>query len=162
MIETLPKRLSITPTHHSGYVYHVTRGVHLSRIKKLGLIAQDKSETNYSSKRNWFSPKLSQAFKLYGIDVVYARYIFSGLPGSRKFASWYFQGIAVLRCRPAHLFSIGYAVDLDLSIAGERKVEPRFLELFIDGKWIRLDRVRFKSSIAPIVFKLTKFLRHRP
>lgn len=162
MNESLPKRLTITPTFHPGYYYHVTRGVHVSSIKRLGLVAQDKSDTNYSSQLNWFSSNLSQAFKLYGIDVVYGRYYLSRFPGWRKFASWYFQGIAVLRCRPAHLFSIGYAVDLNLSISGTQRVEPRHLELFIDGRWIRLNRVRLPSSSAPIVFKLTKFLRYRP
>ena len=54
MIETLPKRLNITPTHHSGYIYHVTRGVHLSSIKKLGLIAQDKSETTIAQREIGF------------------------------------------------------------------------------------------------------------
>lgn len=162
MIESLPKRLTITPTFSPGYYYHVTRGVHIWSIKRLGLVAQDKSETNYSSKRNWFSANLSQSFKLYGIDVVFGRYYLSWLPGWRRFANWYFQGIAVLRCRPAYLFSIDYAVDLNLSISGTRRVEPRHLELFIDGRWIRLDRVRLASSSAPIVFKLTKFLRYRP
>lgn len=162
MRESLPARLRITPTSQPGYVYHVTRGVHLQSIKKHGLVAQDKSETNFSSKRNWFSPNLSQAFCLYGIGIVYSRYVFTSVGGGAGFANAYFQGIAVLRCRPAHLFAIGYAVDLQLSLVGEETVEPYEIELFIDGQWARLDRVYFNPSLWPAVYKCTKFLRRRP
>lgn len=162
MRETLPKRLKTTPTFKPGYVYHVTRGVHLASIKRHGLIAQDKSENHYSSKRNWFSPNLVQVFRLYGINIVYGRYLFTSLPGGASFANTYFQGIAVLRCRPAHLFSIGYTVDLQLSLVGEETVEPFDTELFIDGRWIRLDKVYIKPSLWPFFYKTTKFLRRRP
>jgi hypothetical protein len=162
MSESLPARLKMTPTFEEGYVYHVTRGVHLASIKRHGLIAQDKSETNFSSKRNWFSPDLCQAFRLYGVDIVKARYFFKSIVRSHDFAETYFQGIAVLRCRPAHLVSLGYATDLQSSLAGEKMVEPHDMQLFIDGKWTQLDNVYIGSSVWPSFYKLTKFLRKRP
>lgn len=159
---SLPQRLRITPIFHPGYVYHVTRGVHLASIRRYGLVAQDKSEYNNSSKRNWFSQNLSLAYKLYGIDIVYSRYRLMPILGGSRFAENYFQGIAVLRCRPPYLFSIDYALDLELSLVGERKVGPQAMELFIDGKWIPLNRVKLKQTLWPVLYKLTRFLRIKP
>lgn len=82
--------------------------------------------------------------------------------GGSRFAENYFQGIAVLRCRPPYLFSIDYALDLELSLVGERKVGPQAMELFIDGKWIPLNRVKLKQTLWPVLYKLTRFLRIKP
>lgn len=158
---SLPQRLRVTPTLRPGYVYHVTRGVHLASIKRYGLVAQDKSEYNNSSKNNWFSPNLALAYKLYGIDIVYSRYRFMSMLGGSKFAENYFQGIAVLRCRPSYLFSMDYTVDLRLSIVGERKVGPQAMELFIDGQWVPLNRVKLKRTLWPTFYKFTGLLRAR-
>ena len=160
--ETLPKRLRGRPTFQPGYVYHVTRGTNLPNIKRCGLIAQDKSEHHYPSKKNWFSPNLRQAYKLYGIDIVYSRYRFFSFFGGSKFSENYFQGIAVLRCRPAHLLALDYVVDRQLSLVGEKRVGPQTMELFIDGRWMWLNRVNFKWTLWPTLHKCTKFLRTRP
>lgn len=160
--EPLPKRLRAQPTGNLDYVYHVTRGVHLVSIKKHGLIAQDKSEYHYASKRNWFSSNLGKAYQLYGRNIIHTRYRFSSVLPGKRFAEKYFQGVAVLRCKPAHLFSKGYTIDLDLSIVGEERLGPQSIELFIDGTWAPLNTVEFRWSLWPVIYKFTGFLRVRP
>lgn len=160
--DALPKRLRAIPTFDPSYVYHVTRGIHLSSIKRYGLIAQDKSEYNYSSKRNWFSPDLTLAYKLYGTEILQSRYPRMSLLGGSKFVEKYFQGVAILRCKPSHLFSLDYTFDLKLSLVGERKVGPQAIEVFIDGQWETLNRVKLKWTPWPTFYKVTKFLRSRP
>ena len=82
--------------------------------------------------------------------------------GGSRFAEHYFQGVAVLRCQPSYLLSIDYELDLNLSLAGERRVGPQALELFVDGRWVPLNRVPLKPTLWPALYKLTKFLRLRP
>lgn len=82
--------------------------------------------------------------------------------GGSKFSERYFQGVAVLRCEPSYLFANDYAVDLQLSLAGERRVGPQALELFIDGQWKPLNRVKLNWTLWPTFYKLTNFLRIRP
>lgn len=82
--------------------------------------------------------------------------------GGSTFAEHYFQGVAVLRCQPAYLFSIDYGFDLELSLAGEKRVGPQALQLFIDGQWMPLNRVKLKPTLWPAFYKFTKFLRLRP
>lgn len=160
--ETLLQRLRTKPTHEPGYVYHVTRGVHLANIKRSGLIAQDKSEYHYASKKNWFASNLTEAYELYGSAVIRARYRFTYLWSGQKFAEKYFQGVAVLRCTPKFLFSKNYTIDLRQTIVGEKRLGPQSLELFIDGQWTPLNRVELKWSLWPIFYKCTRFLRVRP
>lgn len=157
---SLPKRLRTNPTFQPGYVYHVTQGVHLRGIQRKGLSALNKNRQ--SPKKNLFTHNMGKAFKVHGTDVVYGLHPFTKIPGLEKFATRYFQGIAVLRCMPARLSELGYKYDHTLSLAGDLAIEASDIDLFIDGHWWPLDRVLLWPNVWSLIFSLTGFLRaHR-